>query len=63
MTVDSVASLRDPARVITRTVYGNAPSGCDVIVYEIDGGKHSWADKDLPTSKILWEFFSRYLKK
>lgn len=63
MTVDSIASLRDPARVITRTVYGDAPSGCDVIVYEIDGGKHSWADKDLPTSKILWEFFSRYLKK
>lgn len=61
VSTDTFPAKLDPSRLVTRTVYGDAPSGCDVIVYEIDGGEHSWADKDVDTSKILWNFFSRYL--
>lgn len=61
VTTDSFPAKGDVSRLVTRTVYGDAPSGCDVIVYEIEGGKHSWADQDVDTSKILWDFFSRYL--
>lgn len=63
MDVDRFVSLRDSTRIITHTRYGNSPSGSDVEVYEIDGGRHSWASKDLPTSSIIWNFFRRYLVK
>lgn len=62
MSVDTFPTMRDPERIVTRTVYGDSPSGCDVVVYEIEGGKHSWADKDVATARILWDFFSRYLR-
>lgn len=52
----------DSERMVTRTVYGDAPSGCDVIIYEIDGSEHSWADKDVDTSRILWDFFGAVAK-
>lgn len=58
---DSLFSLRDPSRLITRTVHSGAPSGREVVLYEIHGGKHSWAAQDLPTAEIIWDFFSRQL--
>jgi len=61
METDTFPVKSDASRLVKRTTYGGAPSGCDVIVYEIDGGKHSWADQDVDTSKILWNFFSRYI--
>lgn len=60
--VDSLASLRDPQRLITRTVHTGSPSGREVVLYEIYGGKHSWADRDLPTAEIIWDFFTPLLK-
>lgn len=61
VTTDSLCSMRDPQRLITRTVHSGAPSGREVVLYEIHGGKHSWADKDLPTAEIIWNFFSSRL--
>ena len=61
MATDTFPAKSDASRLVTRTTYGGAPSGCDVIVYEIEGGKHSWADQNVDTSKILWYFFSRYI--
>lgn len=63
METDSFPSMRDSTRMITRTVYGNAPSGMDVVVYEVDGGPHSWHSKDLPTSEIIWQFFEATMKE
>ncbi len=60
---DSFPTMRDSTRMVTRTIYGNAPSGMDVIVYEIEGGSHSWHNKDLPTSEIIWKFFETTMKK
>lgn len=63
MESDSFPTLADSTRMVTRTVYGNAPSGMDVVVYEVDGGPHSWHAKDLPTSRIIWDFFEATMKK
>lgn len=63
MQVDKYPTLSDSTRMVTRTVYADAPSGMDVVVYEIDGGKHSWGAKDVKTSQLIWDFFSKYLKK
>ena len=63
LTTDTIASKADPNRMITRYVYSGAPSGMDVVVYEIDGGTHSWANKDLDTGEIIWQFFAPYVKK
>ncbi|MDE6341229.1 MAG: esterase [Muribaculaceae bacterium] len=61
MAVDTFPNRCDPSRVVNRTSYSGSPSECDVIIYEIDGGKHSWAEEDVNTSRILWDFFSRYM--
>ena len=61
MEIDSFPAKCDASRMVIRTSYSGAPSNCDVVIYEIDGGKHSWADEDVDTSKILWDFFSRYI--
>lgn len=37
-------------------------SGCDVWLYEVVGGPHSWFDKDLDVGEEIWQFFSNYLR-
>lgn len=60
---DTVPSLPESGKTVVRTIYGNSPSGADVVLYRIEGGKHSWAKKDIETSEIIWNFFEPYLKK
>lgn len=60
-TFETLKSSADPKRNIIHTVYSGSPSACDVELYEINGGKHSWAAKDLPTAEIIWKFFSKRL--
>lgn len=60
---DTVPSLPESGNTVVRTVYGDSPSGTDVVLYRIEGGKHSWAKKDIETSEIIWKFFESYLKK
>lgn len=55
--------MDDSARMVIRTVYSNAPSGKDVVVYEVRGAGHSWHAKDLPTSEIIWQFFEATMKE
>lgn len=62
LTTDTIASKSDSTRVITRHAYTGAPSGMDVILYEIDGGNHSWADQYLDTADLIWRFFAPHLK-
>lgn len=63
METDTFPTLADSTRMVIRTVYGNAPSGKDVVVYEVQGAKHSWHAKDLPTSEIIWKFFEATMKE
>ena len=34
----------------------------EVRLYEIVGGKHSWAEADMDTCDEIWRFFSKYLR-
>lgn len=63
MEVDTVASKRPETNPVVRYRYSGSPSGADVVLYKVEGGTHTWHDKDIDTGEILIEFFSRYLKK
>ena len=41
--------------------YVGSPTDAEVILIEINGGKHSWADKDIYTGEILINFFTKNL--
>lgn len=41
--------------------YLGGTDGVEVRLYEVVGGKHSWALKDLNTTEEIWSFFSLYL--
>ena len=42
--------------------YSGSATGCDVWLYEVVGGPHSWFTADIDTGEEVWRFFSRYLK-
>ena len=63
MRTETRPTLADSARLITRTVYYDAPSGYDVELLRVQGAKHSWHAKDVATHEVVWQFFSRYLAK
>lgn len=54
-------NVSDSTRSIEKIVYGASPFGYDVELYKIEGGGHSWAEKDVETHELIWRFFSRYL--
>ncbi|MGM9827983.1 MAG: alpha/beta hydrolase family esterase [Muribaculaceae bacterium] len=62
MVCDTLTSLTRPEAKVYHTLYTDSPYGTDVEVYEIDGGKHSWGHKDVPTAEIILRFFNRYVK-
>jgi polyhydroxybutyrate depolymerase len=44
--------------VIKHLFTGN-PMGCDVWLYEVVGGGHTWHTEDLDTGEEVWKFFSK----
>ena len=62
MSASSMPSKADPDRSIDITTYGGSQSGKDVVLYEVEGGKHSWHDKDVDTGEIIISFFSRFVE-
>lgn len=63
MVCDTLQSLTgDPGRPIYHTLYTDSPYGANVEVYEVQGGKHSWHAKDLPTADLILRFFTPYIK-
>lgn len=63
LTVDSIPSKPGSNRAVTRYTYSGAPSQCEVVLYRIEGGPHSWAAADLPTGEIVCRFFRDYISK
>lgn len=61
MRTETFPTLADSTRTVTRTIYYDAPSGYDVEVWRVEGGKHSWHAKDVGTHDVVWNFFKRYL--
>ena len=62
--VERVESLQgDEGHPIVKYRYSSDATGCDVWLYEVVGGVHSWHTADIDTGEEIWQFFSRYLKK
>ena len=60
---EPVATKNNALHNVTRHIYADSPSGCDVELYEVLGGAHSWHDKDIDTGEIVLSFFDRYMSK
>ena len=41
--------------------YSSPTTHCDVWLYEVVGGVHSWHTDDIDTGEEVWQFFSRYV--
>lgn len=48
---------------VIRHLFTGSPSGCDVWLYEVVGGGHTWATDDIDTGEEVWKFFSKYLEQ
>ena len=42
--------------------YSGNTTGCEVWLYEVVGGVHSWHTQDIDTGEEVWQFFSRYVQ-
>lgn len=56
-----------PHKVVLHRYLGGVPAWKDgpeieVRLYEVQGGGHSWADKDMDTYMEIWNFFSQYIR-
>ena len=48
--------------LIIKHRYSSPTTGCDVWLYEVVGGVHSWFTNDIDTGEEVWQFFSHYVK-
>lgn len=61
---DTLPRMRN--QVILHQYKGGVPAWkdgpeCEVWLYEVQEGGHSWAEKDMDTCAEIWKFFSKYL--
>ena len=49
-------------RSIIKHKYTGGPTGCEVWLYEVTDGSHSWFEDDIDTGEEIWSFFSKYLE-
>ena len=61
---EQVESLKgkDGNRVV-KHLFTGSPTGCDVWLYEVIGGGHSWHTDDIDTGEEVCKFFSKYLER
>ena len=61
--VEHVESLQGAeGHPVIKHRYSSPTTGCDVWLYEVVGGVHSWFTDDIDTGEEIWQFFSRYIK-
>ena len=48
---------------VTAHRYLDGTNGCEVWLYEVENGGHSWMSEDLDVAEHIWQFFSKYLKE
>jgi len=61
---ERIESLKgDEGHRIIKHSYSGSPTGCDVLLYEVVDGVHSWHTGDINVGEEIWKFFSRYVKK
>ena len=54
--------LSPESRKVTLHRYFAGENGSEVRLYEVTGGTHSWALKDMDTCREIWNFFKLYLR-
>ena len=60
---ERVESLKgEEGHPVIKHRYSSTATGCDVWLYEVVGGVHSWHTGDIDTGEEVWQFFSRYIK-
>lgn len=63
VTEERVESLKGATgHPVVKHRYSSPSTGCDVWLYEVIGGQHSWHTADIDTGEEIWQFFSQYLK-
>ncbi|MBR1499617.1 MAG: esterase [Bacteroidaceae bacterium] len=61
--VERIASRdTESGRSVVKHKYTGGPTGCEVWLYEVTGGSHSWFEEDIDTGEEIWSFFSKYLE-
>lgn len=61
--IERVESLQGAdGHVVVKHRFTGSVTGCDVWLYEVIGGVHSWHTGDIDTGEEVWRFFSRYVK-
>lgn len=70
--VEELPITVDDGTRITRYTYAAGPAGCDVVLYQIHNGGHTWpghesrfkalgkSTQNLDVNEVMWEFFERY---
>ena len=60
---ERVESLKgDDGHPVIKHCYSSPTTHCDVWLYEVVGGVHSWHQDDIDTGEEVWRFFSRYVQ-
>ena len=60
---ERVESLKgDDGHPVIKHCYSSPTTHCDVLLYEVVGGVHSWHQDDIDTGEEVWQFFSRYVQ-
>ena len=61
--IEHVESLQGPqGHPVIKHRFSGSSTHCDVWLYEVVGGVHSWHTDEIDTGEEIWNFFSRYLK-
>ncbi len=61
--VERVESIQgQEGHTIIKHRYSGSTTGCEVWLYEVVGGVHSWFTSDMDTGEEIWQFFTRYIK-
>ena len=58
----AAAPETDEHGALLRQTYAGGLDGTEVVVYTIRGGGHAWPRRDLSTTELMWDFFSRHPK-
>lgn len=67
LTTDTVMGMdqtgsKKGLKIVRNKYSAQNTTGCDVWLYQVIGGKHSWFDKDINIGEEAWSFFQKYIK-
>ncbi len=73
--VEKLPNLVEDGTSVTRKTYSDGRDGSEVVLYEIEGGGHTWpgrsswafylgkTTKNISANDVMWEFFEKHARK